>query len=67
MTDLNLFKRNLPLRIICDRSKEGLGAVLQQKSKEGRETAHFVLIFFTEIEMQYSINELEGLAVVWSI
>ena len=67
MTDLKLFKRNLQLRIICDRSKEGLGAVLQQKSEEGRETTHFVSLFYTKFEKQYSINKLEGLAVVWSI
>ena len=35
MTALEHFKRNLPLRIICDASKECLGAVLQPQSEEG--------------------------------
>ena len=30
-TELNHFKRDCPLRIICDASKSGLGAVLQQE------------------------------------
>ena len=30
ITELTHFKRALPLRIICDASKDGLGAVLQQ-------------------------------------
>ena len=31
VTELNHFKRDCPLRIICDASKSGLGAVLQQE------------------------------------
>ena len=34
MNGLKHFKRNSPLRILCDASKEGLGAVLQQQTKE---------------------------------
>ena len=32
ITELHHFKRDKPLRIVCDASKEGLGAVLQQKT-----------------------------------
>ena len=32
LTELKHFKRNIELRIVCDASKEGLGAILQQKS-----------------------------------
>ena len=67
MTGLKHFKRNLPLRIICDASKESLGAVLQQQTEEGWETTHFASRFLTELEQKNSINELEFLAVVWSI
>ena len=35
ITEKQRFKGNKPLRIICDASKEGLGAVLQRKSEEG--------------------------------
>ena len=63
ITELKHFKRNLPQRIICDASKEGLGAVLQQMSNEGWEKTHFVSKFLTEFE-QNDKNELEMLAVV---
>ena len=67
MNGLKHFKRNLPFRIICDASKEGLGAILQQQTKEGWETTHFASRFLTTFEQKYSINEIELLAVVWSI
>ena len=35
ITEQKHFKKNQPVRINCDASKEGLGAVLQQKSEEG--------------------------------
>ena len=40
MLELKHFKRNLPLRIIFDASKDGLGSVLQQKLEKGG-TKHF--------------------------
>ena len=56
------------MRIICDASKEGLGAYLQQQTKEeGWETTHFASRVLTEFEQKYSMNELELLAVAWSI
>ena len=60
-------KRNLPLRIICDASKEGIRAVLQQQSEAGWETTYFASRFLTEFDKKYSINEIELLAVVWTI
>ena len=33
IVELKYFKTKLPLRIICDASKDGLGSVLQQKSE----------------------------------
>ena len=67
MTALKQFKRNLPLRIICDASKKDLRAVLQQESEEGWETTCFASRFSTEVEKKYSINDLELLTVVWAI
>ena len=67
MADLKNFKKNLPLRIICDAIKEGLRAMLQQKQEEGWEPIHYASRFLTEFEQKYSINELELLAVMWAI
>ena len=64
--ELTHFKRNKELRIICDASKQGLGAVLQQKGKEGWKPISYASRFLTDLEAKYSINELELLAVVWS-
>ena len=64
---MKTFQRVVPTRIICDASKEGLGAVLQQKQNTEWETAHYASRFLTEFEKKCSINELELFAVVWSI
>ena len=68
ITELTHFKRDSPIRIICDASKKGLGAVLQQQqnNKEWK-PIYFASRFLTEFETKYSINELEFLAVVWAI
>ena len=60
-------KRNKELRIICDASKQRLGAVLQQKEIEGWKPISDASRFFTGLEAKCSINELELLAVVWAI
>ena len=65
--ELTHFKRNKELRIFCDASKQGLGAVLQQKEKEGWKPISYASRFLTDLEAKYSINELELLAVVWSV
>ena len=66
-TVLNYFKRQCPLRIICDRSKSGLGAVLQQKESNEWKSISFASRFGTDLASNYSINELELLAIVWSV
>ena len=66
ITEIYYFKKDQPLRIVCDASKEGMGAVLQQKTDEGWKAIHFASRFLTPFEQKYSINELELLAVVWS-
>ena len=65
--ELTHFKRNKPLRIICDASKQGLGAVLQQCEENEWKPISYASRFLTELESKYSINELELLAVVWSV
>ena len=67
VANLTRFERNKPIRIICDASKQGLGAVLQQCEENERKPNSYASRFLTELEAKYSINELECLAVVWSV
>ena len=67
VAELNHFKRNKQLRIICDASENGLGAVLQMNEQNTWKPLAYASRFLTELESKYSINELELLAVVWSI
>ena len=68
VVELSHFKRNNEIRIICDASKQGLGAIIQQKQQDGewRPTC-FASRFLTDFEMKYSINESELLTIVWAI
>ena len=45
VAELTHFKRNRPLRIICDASKNGLGAVLQQCEENTWKTISYASIF----------------------
>ena len=66
--ELSHFKRDKEIRIICDASKQGLGAVLQQIQENGEwRPICFASRFLTDFEAKYSINELELLAIVWAI
>ena len=65
--ELTHFKRNKPLRIICDASKQGLGAVLQQCEENRWKPIAYASRFLSKLESKYSIIELELLVVVWSI
>ena len=67
VVELTHFKRNCTLRIICDASNQGLGAVLRQNEENSWKQIAYAYRFFTKFEAKYSINELELLAVVWSI
>ena len=52
VVELSHFKRNNETRIICDASKQGLGAVLQQRQKEGEwKPTCFASRFLTDFEM----------------
>ena len=67
ITEIKHFQKNQPLKIICDASREGLGAVLRQKTGKGWQATHFASSFLTNFDQKYSNNELELLAVVWTI
>ena len=66
-TETQHFKRDEPLRIVCDASDKRLGAVLQQKTVESWQVIHFASTFLTIFEQKYSFNELELLAVAWTV
>ena len=65
---LSHFKRNQEIRFICDASKQGLGAVLQQnQSNREWKPICFASRFLTIFEAKYSINEVELLVIVWAV
>ena len=68
VVELSHFKRNKEIRLICDASKQGLGAVLQQSQENGEwKPFCFASRFLTNFEAKYSFNELEILAIVWAV
>ena len=67
VTEVGHFKRSSPIRVICDVSKAGLGAVVEQQDELGWLPFHLASRFLTHMDEKYSINELELLAVVWAV
>ena len=63
VAELTHFKRNKQLRIICDASKQGLDAVLQQCEENRWKPIAYASRFLSELESKYSFNELALLAV----
>ena len=61
------FDINCQTRVKCDASKEGLGACLEQKQNNTWHPIAYASRFSNTNEQRYSINELELLAVVWSL
>ena len=61
------FKRNCPLRIICDASKQGLGAVSQQNEESSWKPVAYASRFLRDFDGKFSITGLEFSAVVWSV
>ena len=61
------FNINNETRVKCDASKERLGACLEQKEKNNWQPIAYASRFLNKNEQRYSINELELLAVVWSL
>ena len=68
VVELSHFKRNQEIRIICDASKNGLGAVIHQNQSDNEwKLICFASRFLTDFEAKYSKNELELLAIVWAV
>ena len=61
------FDINCQTRKKCDASKEGLGACLEQKQNNTWHPIAYASRFLNTNEQRYSKNELELLAVVWSL
>ena len=60
------FDRNLDTRVGSDASTYGLGAALEQNTKERWVAIAYVSSFQKLLEGKYSVNELELLGVVWA-
>ena len=59
MTELTHFKTDKKLRIICNASKQGLGAVLQQQQNNQEwKPVTFASRLLTNFESKFSNNEL---------
>ena len=67
ITENRHFDTTKQTRVHCDASKKGLGACLEQKYGSTWETIAFASHFLNNLESRYSTNELELLAVVWSM
>ena len=61
------FNINNETGLKCDASKKGLGACLEQKENNNWHPIAYASSFLNKNEQRYTINELELLAVVWSL
>ena len=61
------FDTSKQTRVKCDASAKGLGACIKQKHNQEWHTIVFANRFLKKHESRYSTNELELLAVVWSL
>ena len=67
ITENKHFDTNKQTRVRCDASNKGLGACLEQKHKNTWKPVAYAGRFLNKLEERYSTNELELLAVVWSL
>ena len=65
---LSHFDRKNKLRIVCDASHEGLGAILMQKfDDKDWKPISCASKYLTNYEQKYSTNKLQLLAIVWAV
>ena len=62
ITENRHFVSNRETRIVCDASREGIGAALEQETPDGWGTVAYASRFLNACENKYSVNELELLA-----
>ncbi len=65
---LTFYDPDKPVRVDCDASAYGIGAVLSHVDSEGRDRpVDFISRTLTKAERNYSQIEKEGLAIVWAV
>ena len=64
IVELKHFDVHKDIRIVCDASHNGLGAVLEQLGAEGWRPISFASRLLKAAEKKYSTNELEMLAII---
>ena len=67
ITENKHFDTEKQTRVRCDVSKKVLGACLEQKHGNTWEPVAYDSRFLNNLEQRYNTNELELLAVVWSL
>ena len=67
ITENKHFDISKQTRVRCDASKKGLGACIEHKIVQIWKPIAFASLFLNNLESRYSTNELELLAVVWSL
>ena len=64
IVELKQFDVHKDIRIVCDASHNGLGAVLEQLGTEGWRPISFASRYLNDAKKRYSTNELEMIAVM---
>ena len=67
ITENRHFVNNRETIIVCDASRDGIGAALEQETPDGWATVAYAFRFLNTCENKYSVNEFELLAAVWAI
>ena len=66
-TENRHFVNNRVARIVCNASRDGIGAALEQKTTDGWATVAYASTFLNTCKTKYSVNELQLLAAVCAI
>ena len=67
ITENKHFDINKETRVRCDANKKGLGAALEQKHNSIWKPVAYASRFLNKLEERYSTNELEFLAIAWTL
>ena len=67
ITENRHFVNNRETRIVCNASRNSIGAALEQETADEWAAVAYASRFLNFCETKYSVNELELLAAVWAI